>query len=150
MLKELRQKIEKVECLACNVNGSLNSFDSYSCPICQGTGFVEVQALEKEQFPLSNPVSDKKGPLKVVKPMLVEMKPNIGLVDCLACNGSLNSYDSYSCPICQGTGFVEVQALEETQPPKVMANAEIMSPEERLIPETGSIADGYEFRIEHL
>jgi DnaJ-class molecular chaperone len=70
----------------------------------------------------------------------------------LACNGngSLNSFDSYSCPICQGTGFVEVQALEKTQLPKVMANAELLSPEKGLILETGSIVDGYEFRVEHL
>jgi DnaJ-class molecular chaperone len=84
--------------------------------------------------------------------MLKEPRQKIVKADCLACNdnGSLNSFDSYSCPICQGTGFVEVQALEEVQLPKVMANAEILTPAEELIPETGSIADGYEFRVEHL
>jgi DnaJ-class molecular chaperone len=89
---------------------------------------------------------------KEANPMLKELQHRILKVDCLACNGngSLNSFDSYSCPICQGTGCVEVQALEEAQLPKVMANAEILTPEEELLPETGSIADGYEFPVEHL
>jgi DnaJ-class molecular chaperone len=84
--------------------------------------------------------------------MLKESQHRIVKADCLACsgNGSLNSFDSYSCPVCQGTGFVGVQAVEEAQLPKVMANAEILTPEKGLLPETGSIADGYEFCVEHL
>jgi hypothetical protein len=69
---------------------------------------------------------------------------------CLACNGSLNSYDSYFCPVCQGTALVEVQAIEEVLLPKAVLKAEILVPEEVLIPRTGSIADGYEFFVEHL
>jgi DnaJ-class molecular chaperone len=150
MSKEQRQKIVKEDCLACNGNGSLNSYDSYSCPICQGDGFVEVQVLEETQIPLRNPVFVKKEPVLEVTTKLKAMKPKIGLVKCSACNGSLNSYDSYSCPICQGTDLVEVQTLEETQVPKTVVNAEIPIQDEVLFPETGSIADGYEFRIEHL
>jgi predicted RNA-binding Zn-ribbon protein involved in translation (DUF1610 family) len=148
MVKELQQRTVKAGCLACN--GSLNSYDSYSCPICRGTGLVEVQALEEAQIPLSNPVSDKKETVMEVAPMLKEMKPKIGLEKCLSCNGSLNSYDSYSCPICQGAGLIEVQALEEVLLPKAVLNAEILIPEEVLLPKTGSIADGYEFFVEHL
>jgi hypothetical protein len=44
--------------------------------------------------------------------MLEELKQTIVKVDCMACNGSLNSYDSYSCPVCQGAGFAHVKALE--------------------------------------
>jgi DnaJ-class molecular chaperone len=49
MSKELQQRNVKVKCLACN--GSLNSYDSYSCPFCQGTGFVEAQIVEEEFLP---------------------------------------------------------------------------------------------------
>jgi DnaJ-class molecular chaperone len=52
---------------------------------------------------------------------------------CLACNGSLNSYDSYSCPFCQGTGFVEAQTIGEA-----------------LLAEAMAKVGGYEFRVERL
>jgi hypothetical protein len=55
-----------------------------------------------------------------------------------------------SCPVCQGTGLVEVQTMEEVLIPKTVLKAAILVPEEVLIPKTGSIADGYEFRVEHL
>jgi RecJ-like exonuclease len=148
MFKETKEKIGLVECRACN--GSLNSYDFYSCPICQGTGFVEVQAFKEAQLPLGNPVADAKRPVKEMKPMLKETKRRIGLVDCWACNGSLNSYDSYSCPICQGTGFVEVLDLPEAVLPKAGSSAEILTPVEEILPKTGSVADGYEFCVEHL
>jgi hypothetical protein len=82
--------------------------------------------------------------------MVKEVLQRTAKVSCWACNGSLNSYDSYVCPVCQGTGWVEVQALEEKQLPKAELNAEILTPQEGLIPKTGSIADGYEFYVEHL
>jgi RecJ-like exonuclease len=150
MLKEYQQRIVKVDCSACNGNGSLNSYDFYSCPICLGVGFVEVQALEEVQFPLCNPVADKKEPVKEVNPMLKEVKQRIGLAECWACNGSLNFYDSYSCPICQGVGFVEVQALEEVLFPEAKSYAQIQTLEEAQLPPDRSIADGYEFCVEHL
>ena len=82
--------------------------------------------------------------------MVKELEQRTVKAACSACNGSLNSYDSYSCPVCQGTGLVEVQALEEEFLPKAVLNAEILIPEEVLFPKTGSIADGYEFFVEHL
>jgi DnaJ-class molecular chaperone len=39
-------------------------------------------------------------------------------VECPACNGSRNTYDSYFCPICQGTGFVEPAEFKGEFPPK--------------------------------
>jgi DnaJ-class molecular chaperone len=89
---------------------------------------------------------------KEVNSMLKELKQRIIKVECLACNGnsSLNSYDSYSCPICRGTGFVEVQALEEVLLPETKSNAEIRIPEEVLLPLARSMAGGYEFNVEHL
>jgi hypothetical protein len=87
---------------------------------------------------------------KEVNPVVKEFQQRIVKVDCLACSGDLHSYDSYSCPVCQGTGFVEVQAFEEALLPKAVSKAEILTPEEVLIPKTGSIADGYEFFVEHL
>lgn len=47
---------------------------------------------------------------------------------CPACRGSLNAYDSYCCPICQGTGFIQVTDTEEMFSPQAV----------------------YEFSIEHL
>jgi hypothetical protein len=82
--------------------------------------------------------------------MVKELHQRTVKVDCLACNGSLYSYDSYSCPVCQGAGFVEVVPLEEALLPKAVSNAEILTPDEILIPKTGSVADSYEFFVEHL
>ena len=42
-------------------------------------------------------------------------------INCLAGNGHLNAHDSYSCPICQGAGFVKPQSMEEALLPKAMA-----------------------------
>jgi len=65
--------------------------------------------------------------------MLQELQERNVKVKCLACNGSLNSYDSYSCPFCQGTGIVEAQIVEEA-----------------LLPEAMAKVGGYEFRVERL
>jgi hypothetical protein len=65
--------------------------------------------------------------------MLKELKQSNFVFDCPACNGSLNSYDSYSCPICQGASLVKVKAMEELFLPEPM-------------PQVGE----YEFSIEHL
>jgi DnaJ-class molecular chaperone len=81
--------------------------------------------------------------------MVKEFQQRTVKAGCLACNGSLNSYDSYFCPVCQGTGFVEVQAFEEVLLPKAASKAEILTPEEVPIPQTGSTADNY-FFVEHL
>jgi hypothetical protein len=83
--------------------------------------------------------------------MVKELQQQTVKVGCLACNGSLNSYDSYSCPVCQGAGFVEVMPLEEeVVPPMAVSQAEAVMPEGVTIPKTGSIADGYDFLVEHL
>jgi DnaJ-class molecular chaperone len=49
MVKESQQRTVKVICSACN--GSLNSYDFYSCPVCQGSGFVKPQIVEEAPFP---------------------------------------------------------------------------------------------------
>ena len=55
--------------------------------------------------------------------MLEGLEQTIAKVDCMVCNGSLNSYDSYSCPVCRGVGFVHVQALEEMSLSEVVHKA---------------------------
>jgi DnaJ-class molecular chaperone len=89
---------------------------------------------------------------KEVTPMLKELPRRIVNVDCLACNGngSLNSYDSYSCPICQGAGFIEVRASEEVLLPKARSNPVIAASEEVLVPQAMAKRGGYEFCVEHL
>jgi DnaJ-class molecular chaperone len=84
--------------------------------------------------------------------MLREFQPRIVKVNCLACNGngSLYSYDSYSCPICQGNGFVEVQAFEEVLLPEARSNPVITDPGEVLAPQLMAKAGGYELCVEHL
>lgn len=82
--------------------------------------------------------------------MFKEFQSRIVKVNCLACNGSLYAYDSYSCPICQGTGFVEVQAFEEVLLPETELKVQTQTPEEMLLPQMGSFAGGYEFCVEHL
>ena len=41
---------------------------------------------------------------------------------CPACRGSLNTYDSYCCPICQGTGLAHVPDIKEVFVPERDAN----------------------------
>jgi hypothetical protein len=65
--------------------------------------------------------------------MVKELQQRNVKVNCLACNGSLHSYDSYSCPVCQSAGFVEAQSMEEALFPEAMARV-----------------GGYEFRVERL